>query len=183
MTKFSRTERTFLSICGVMIVVLIVVALIIYGLNSQNKKLGDNRYLSLDGGITKEKVSVNGSIFSDNVCSVSFEIPAGMNKSLTTLPLPQDPLSQVVFDDGINKSAFSYICYDDKYTFDQFSGSGELKTEVLTVGNKSFSRAGNFVYFNKGDKLIIFQMFFTKNDLEAKSGYEEKLMKVLESVS
>lgn len=182
MMKLSKNEKMFFGICGLIIVVLIIIIAVVSGLNKQNKKRS-NDYLSLSGTGSLEKTAVENGKFSDSICGISFEVPNGMIKSTTVLPLPQEPLSQMVFDDGVNKSVFSYICYDDKYTFDQFGGSSDLKVGILTAGGKNFSRAGNFVYFNKGDKLIIFQMFFTKNDLEPKSGYEEKLVKMLESVT
>lgn len=183
MTKFSKNEKIFFWVCGLVVVVLILIISVVSGFNNQNKKNKNSQYLSLDKNENAKKILVENGKFSDDICGITFDIPSGMFKSLIRLPLPQEPLSQVVFDDGVNKSVFSYICYDGKYTFDQFNRDGDLKTETLAVGGKNFSRTGNFVYFNKGGKLIIFQMFFTKNDVEVKNGYEEKLSKILGSVN
>lgn len=185
MMKLNKNEKIFFSVCGVLIVALIVLIAVVSGLNNgrRNNNLTGQHLLLNNKGSLDDKTSVDGGRFFDTACGISFEVPDGMTKSSTLLPLPQEPLSQVVFDDGENKSVLSYICYDGKYTFDQFNGDSDLQTKVLTAGGKNFSRIGNFVYFNKGDKLVIFQMFFTKNDLNPKSGYEEKLQKLLGSVS
>ncbi len=180
MAELGKTEKKFLIIGGVVIFVLIIFILILVGLN-KNKGKASN-YLSLENKVSSGKISVESGKFSDSTCGISFEVPAGMSQSSTTLPLPQEALSQAVFDETANKSVLSYICYDGKYTFDELNESSG-NSEQVTVGNKTFSRKGNFVYFNTGDKLIIFQMFFTKNDLNPKSGYEEKLQKLLGSVS
>jgi len=181
MEKLGKSEKMVLKIGGGVIFVLIVVILILSGLNRQKEKAKGN-YMSLESRPVASEVGVKNGKFSDSICGISFEVPAGMSQSSTTLPLPQEALSQAVFDETANKSVLSYICYDGKYTFDELNESSG-NSEQVTVGNKTFSRKGNFVYFNKGDKLIIFQMFFTKNDLNPKSGYEEKLQKLLASVS
>lgn len=186
MTTLNKNDKKFFLVCGLIVIILILIISVMSGLNNKNNKNKKNKngqYLSLDKNENAKKILVENGKFSDDICGITFEIPSGMVKSLISLPLPQKPLSQAVFDDEMNKSVFSFICYDGKYTFDQFKGDGDLKTETLTVGGKNFSRTGNFVYFNKGGKLIIFQMFFTKNDVEVKNGYEEKLSKILGSVN
>ncbi len=163
-------------------VLMILIIVIFASLNNRKKNSFSSQNVSLDNLTGSGGGVVKGGKFSDSVCGISFDLPAGLTKSLTKLPLPQEPLSEAVFDEAANKSVFSYICYDGKYTFDQFSGSSDLKVEQINVDGAAFSRAGNFVFFNKNNKLIIFQMFFTKNDVEPRNGYEEKLLGILRSL-
>jgi len=180
MDKIDKSDSRFI-VMGVSIMCgLILLIIIILVLAKNEKKSFNNTNLSLD----KTTTATNGKdgIYQDKVCNLTFKIPNNWQKSSTKLPLPQIPLTQAVFDENNKKSIFSYICYDEKYSFNQFNDSADLKPEGVRVNNIDFTRVGNFVYFNKGNKLIIFQMFFTKNDIKPETGYEEKLMTILGSV-
>lgn len=132
-----------------------------------------------------------GNTYKDPICGISFDYPSLWKQSTAKLPLPQPPLSQVVFDEPVTNgsparnSLFSFICYDGtKYSFDQFitdSGS-DLKKESLTVGELSWTRAGNYIYTTQNNKLYILQMFFTKYDMRPEIQYENSFMDILKSV-
>jgi len=104
------------------------------------------------------------------------------------LPLPQKPLSQIIFDEpvsGSNKaknSIFSYICYDSsKYSFDQFV-EGDQNKENVSFGQTNWTRAGTYMSTVKNGKLIIFQMFFTKYDMNPQSQYEGIFLNIAKSL-
>ncbi|MDD3940406.1 MAG: hypothetical protein PHQ01_02420 [Candidatus Pacebacteria bacterium] len=180
MDKISKDDLRFIVVGGCIILGLILVIIVILFLGSKKDKSFTDNNLSLDNIAASSR---NGDgVFQDKICGVSFKIPKEWLKSSTKLPLPQVPLAQAVFDENNKKSIFSYICYDEKYSFGQFNENTELKPEVVSLGGTDFTRVGNFVYFNKNNKLIIFQMFFTKNDVKPEKGYEEKLMAILGSV-
>lgn len=124
-------------------------------------------------------------------CGVEFEYPKNWVKSDIKLSLPQEPLSQVVFDETVGgamskKSLFSLFCYDaSKYSFDQFFGGDAIGKEMMGVATTEslrWERVGNFAYAIKGDKLLIAQMFFTKFDLKPQNGYEQTFMSILNSM-
>jgi hypothetical protein len=129
--------------------------------------------------------------FQDKICQTSFTYPDDWIVSELKLPLSQDPLSQAVFDQpaGNNQPAknsiLSYLCFDaSQYTIDQFLtgvvlGSGET---IRLGGNLEWQRNGNFAYTVSQNKLIIFQMFFTKYDIKPEAGYEEAFLGIIESV-
>lgn len=129
--------------------------------------------------------SSQANTYTEPVCGISFNHPALWKQSAAKLPLPQPPLSQVIFDEPGKNSLFSFVCYDgSKYTFDQFitdSGS-DFKKESLTVGGLSWTRAGNYIYTTQNNKLYILQMFFTKYDMEPEIQYENTFMDILKSV-
>jgi len=179
MDKINKNDSKFI-VMGVSVIcgLILLIAIILF-LNKNEKKSFNKSNLSLDN--TTTTIGKDG-IYQDKVCGVSFKIPKDWQKSSTKLPLPQIPLAQAVFDENNKKSIFSYICYDEKYSFNQFNDSTDLKPEGIRVNNVDFTRIGNFVYFNKGNKLIIFQMFFTKNDIKPETVYEEKLMAILGSI-
>jgi len=124
--------------------------------------------------------------YSDDICKVKFGYPKSWTKSGLVLPLPQEPLSQATFDELEKKSIFSYICYDAKnYSFSQFLtynqfGSGGV--ENIDAGGVKWQRVGNFIYTTQNNKLIIFEMFFTKYDLKPEPGYEETFLNILKTV-
>jgi len=180
MDKINKNDLKFIVVGISVICGLILVIIIILSLSKNEKKSFDNTNLSLNKTTVNNRN--NDGTYQDKVCGVSFKIPKDWQKSSTKLPLPQSPLTQAVFDENNKKSIFSYICYDEKYSFNQFNDSTDLKPEGIRVNNIDFTRVGNFVYFNKGNKLIIFQMFFTKNDIKPETGYEEKLMAILGSI-
>ncbi len=181
----TATDQKFIAI-GILIVFgLILLIILIVASRKDTKETTPTAYMQLDNTNTslKKENSVGVKIFQDKVCNISFSIPAGWSQSATKLPLPQAPLAQIVFDENSKKSIFSYICYSDKYTFSQFIGdSTNLSAEPLKIGGIDFNRVGNFVYFNKGNKLIVLQMFFTKNDINPIAGYEEKLQVIMASI-
>jgi len=179
MDKKDKNDLKFIVVGVSIICGLILLIIIILSLNKNRKKSFSNTNLSLNNTTT---VVGKDGIYQDKICSLSFKIPSNWQKSSTKLPLPQIPLAQAVFDENNKKSIFSYICYDEKYSFNQFNDSTDLKPEGIRVNNVDFTRVGNFVYFNKGNKLIIFQMFFTKSDIKPETGYEEKLMAILGSI-
>ena len=181
MDKKDKNDLRFIFVGVFVILGLILVIIVILSLGKSNSESVANTNLSLNN-TTASSVNNSDGTFQDKICSVSFKIPKDWQKSSTKLPLPQPPLTQAVFDENNKKSIFSYICYDDKYSFDQFNDSTDLKPEGIRVNNIDFTRVGNFVYFNRNNKLIIFQMFFTKNDIKPEAGYEEKLGAILGSI-
>lgn len=180
MDKISKDELRFVVIGGCVILGLILVIIVILFLGKNKEKSFTKNNLPLNNIVANSRTGTG--IYQDKVCTISFKIPKDWVKSSTKLPLPQVPLAQAVFDEGTKKSIFSYICYDDKYSFSQFNENTDLKPEMVSLNGTDFTRVGNFVYFNKNNKLIIFQMFFTKNDVKPETGYEEKLVAILGSV-
>lgn len=150
--------------------------------------------LSLSGRPSSDQSTgllTNAGKYQDEICGVSFAYPEHWVRSDIRLPLPQEPLSQVTFNEpgSENKPAknsiLSYICYDaGKYSFDQFVGQNTLgqQTEVISVGQTKWQRVGNFIYTTRNDKLLILQMFFTKYDLNPETGYEETFLQIIKSV-
>ena len=129
--------------------------------------------------------------YSDDICKVKFNYPRNWLKSDITLPLPQEPLSQVTFDEPAQKdsppknSILSYICYDAKnYSFSQFIEQSPFgsQTEIINLEETKWQRVGNFIYTTQNNKLIILEMFFTKYDLKPEPGYEETFLNILKTV-
>jgi len=186
--KFKKSTN----IIGVIIIIVILVVSIVL-LTMQGGKGKDTNNLlnklSLDGDFS---LSTTDGKYQDKVCGISFNYPKNWLKSDIKLPLPQMPLSQVTFNEPIKgslppkNSILSFICYNaKKYSFDQFIGQNPLsqgQTEVLNVGSTRWKRVGNFIYTTRGDKLLIFEMFFTKYDLKPEAGYEETFLNILKSV-
>lgn len=133
-----------------------------------------------------------GEQYVDKICQIRFKYPENWKTTGTVLPLPQKPLSQVVFNEpakpgsAAKNSILSFICYDaKKYSFDQFIGQSSLfqgQTEVITIGSIKWQRLGNFIYTVKNDKLYIFQMFFTKYDIHPDPHYEQIFLQILQAV-
>ncbi len=179
--------QNYIVLGSILIIVLFFVVVIIFFSEhkSDNDSIKTQNPLSL-GNIQNS----SGNTYKDPVCGISFDHPATWKQSTTKLPLPQPPLSQVVFDEPATNgsqarnSLFSFICYDGtKYSFDQFitdSGS-DLKKENLTVGGLSWTRAGNYIYNTQNNKLYILQMFFTKYDMRPEIQYENTFMDILKS--
>lgn len=140
----------------------------------------------------QETISETAGKYSDEICKISFKYPKDWTKSNLILPLPQKPLSEATFNEPAKgslppkNSILSFICYDaKKYSFDQFVGQNSLsqgQAEVLNAGSVRWQRADNFVYATKGDKLLIFEMFFTKYDLKPEPGYENIFIDIIKSV-
>lgn len=187
--KKKNQEAQFIVIGGVIITILVLAIIILVASKSSGKKAEENQQLSLGSNIKGQQVNTSGK-FKDKKCKVSFSYPSYWKKSDIKLPLPQKPLSQVTFDepateDGKPKnSIFSFICYDSQeYSFKEFMGQNPFsKEETMSVGSLKWKRNGNFVYTIKNNRLIIFQMFFTKNDIKPISGYEELYLKIIKSV-
>ncbi|MCL4384104.1 hypothetical protein M1116_01495 [Patescibacteria group bacterium] len=180
----TTSDQKFILIgVGIIFSLVFIIILVFASKKDQSSSPQANTYLQLDAASAKPVSVAKGRAFQDDVCNVAFGMPSNWVQITRKLPLPQVPLSQAVFDDGSKKSIFSYICYNDKYTFNQFIGdSTDLRSEPFKVGSLEFNRAGNFVYFNKNNKLIILQMFFTKNDINPQPGYEDILQAILTSV-
>ncbi len=122
--------------------------------------------------------------YSDDICKVKFNYPKNWTKSDTILPLPQEPLSQATFDEPGKNSIFSYICYDANwYSFNQFLEQNPFggQAESINAGEAKWQRVGNFIYTTQNNKLIIFEMFFTKYDLKPEPGYEETFLNILKT--
>lgn len=181
----TATDQKFIAIGIFIIFGLILVIVLVMASRKDTQDANPTSYMQLDSTTTslKKENSAGAKVIQDKVCNVTFAVPTGWSQSVSKLPLPQAPLSQIVFDENNKKSIFSYICYDSKYSFDQFIGDNtDLKGEPFKVGVIDFTRVGNFVYFTKQNKLIILQMFFTKNDINPVAGYEEKLQAILASI-
>ncbi len=166
----NRRKFIYLILAGLLVLGLILVF-------SRGKKNGE------ETGTIDHKI---GGEYSDNVCKVKFGYPKSWIKSGLVLPLPQEPLSQATFDEPGKNSIFSYICYDARYySFGQFMqsnpfGSGGI--EEVNVEGIKWQRVGNFIYTTQNNKLIIFEMFFTKYDLKPEQGYEETFLNIIKSV-
>lgn len=171
----------------ILVVFLVFVLIGVFALVSgkkQSSQFGKNIFDTTKSGSAGE--------YSDEICKISFKYPKDWTKSNLILPLPQKPLSQATFNEPAKgslppkNSILSFICYDaKKYSFDQFMSQSPLsqgQTEVLNVGSTRWQRAGNFIYTTKGDKLLIFEMFFTKYDLKPESGYEKAFLDIVKSI-
>lgn len=187
--NLEKQQKTYLVAVASGVVVFIVVLIVILIFKSQN---------SVDSGGNNSSVSLSESFknqakgglkpYQDPKCKVNFSYPDNWELSSLKLPLPQKPLSAVTFDEltqtGSPKknSIFSYICYDaKKYSFNDLVPL-DIQEEAMTIGNTKWKRKSNFVYTIHNDKLLIFQMFFTKNDIKPLSGYEELFIKIIQSV-
>lgn len=128
--------------------------------------------------------------YKDEVCGISFAYPRHWTPSEDPLPLPQEPLSQAVFDEPpaddrpLTSAILSFICYDaTRYSFDQFLGQSPFEREaVMTIGGVEWKRRGNFLYTVQDGKLLILHMAFARHDLKPRPGYEETFLGIVESV-
>ena len=193
--KEESGENRFV-IAGTLIIAILVFAIIIL-LAKRPKEKTEKDSLNLeniplnDSFGRNQQIESNGK-YKDKVCGISFNYPKNWQISSVKLTLPQPPLSQITFNEPGQKnlppknSIFSFICYDaQKYSFDQFVAQNPFsqnQVETITAGSATWQRAGNFVYAVKNNKLYIFQMFFTKNDLKPESGYEEIFLNIIKSV-
>jgi len=180
--------QSYFVLGSILIIALFFVAVVIFF--SEHKSDSDS--IKTQNPLSLGNVQNNqANTYKDPVCGISFNYPAPWKQSTAKLPLPQPPLSQIIFDEPAIKgsqarnSLFSFICYDGtKYSFDQFiidSGS-DFKKEILTVGGLSWTRAGNYIYTTQNNKLYILQMFFTKYDMRPEIKYENTFMDILKSV-
>jgi len=192
--KEKSDEGQFITIGILIITVLLFVIFILIKLSKNNTKSNNfsSTDLSLsDNIISGQKSDIDGK-YRNKTCNVSFDYPKSWVISNTKLPLSQKPLSEAIFNepDGKNSkpnnSILIFICYDaKKYSFDQFIAQNPLKqgqTETIIADSIKWQRVGNFAYTIKNDKLVIFQMFFTKYDLKPKVGYEEVFLDIIKSV-
>jgi hypothetical protein len=192
--KEESDEGRFIAI-GILIITVLLFAIFILIKQSKNNTKSDSfvsTNLSLDDNIISEKKNDIDGKYKDKTCNVSFDYPKNWVISNTKLPLSQEPLSETMFNelDGKNSkpnsSILFFICYDaKKYSFDQFIAQNPLKqgqAETIIADSIKWQRVGNFAYTIKNDKLVIFQMFFTKYDLKPKVGYEEIFLNILKSV-
>jgi hypothetical protein len=171
------------------VILLFLTAFILIGYftnNAQNNDLLPTN-LFLDNNWSPGSGNNASGKYTDKTCSVSFDYPKSWLISNTKLPLSQTPLAEVVFNEADGKnSIMSFICFDAKtYSFDQFiadSPFGQNQTETMTIGDLKWQREGSFTHTVKNNKLLIFQMFFTKYDLKPKDGYEQILLDILKSV-
>jgi len=169
MKKTGKKKFIYLALAGLLVLIVILV-------------LANRKAEQGEGGEASHKLAKQ---YSDSVCQVKFQYPESWTKSGLILPLSQKPLSEATFDEPGKKSIFSYICYDaTKYSFDQFikesSFAGQI--ESINVGEVRWQRVGNFLYTVQNNKLIIFEMFFTKYDLKPEPGYEETFLNIIQSV-
>jgi len=191
--KEKSDEGQFIAIGILIITVLLFVIFILIKLSKNNTKNDSfvSINLPLDDNIISEKKNDIDGKYKDKTCNVSFDYPKSWVISNTKLPLSQEPLSEAVFDEpsGGNpkskSSILSFICYDaKKYSFDQLMTQNPLnqgQAELITA-NIKWQRVGTFAYAVKNERLLIFQMFFTKYDLKPKTGYEEIFLDILKSV-
>lgn len=175
---------------GILIIVFLLLAIFILIRHPKNNTQ-DNTFLStnlsLDNSKNSEPDNSPGGRYTDKTCGISFDYPKNWLISNTKLPLSQKPLAEAVFNEaGGKNSIMFFICFDaKKYSFDQFMANNlfsQNQTEMITNGNIKWQRVGNFAYTVKNDKLIIFQMFFTKYDLKPKDNYEQIFLDILKSV-
>lgn len=138
---------------------------------------------------SKIKSSTAGE-YRDEVCRIAFKYPQNWLKAERVVSLPQKPLAVAVFDEpsqgkkAAKNSLFSYFCFDArKYSFEQFIGQTFLKPETFSTAQANWQRIGNFIFTTKNDKLIIFQMFFTRYDLKPEVGYEDAFLNLVESTN
>ncbi len=179
MVNHKNKQNTRLVVIGGIIIAVLILAIILVAA----KNLGDKP--------DKSSREQGAKRHQDQICNISFDYPAYWQKSNLKLPLPQEPLSQVTFNEPATQngkpknSIFSYICYDaQKYSFEELMEQSPLsKEEIVDVGSVEWKRNGNFVYIAKKDKLLIFQMFFTKNDIKPQKGYEDIYLQIIGSVS
>lgn len=189
----SRQMIIFTLIC--FLTVALVITLVVVLINVSKKGSGNN-YLNLTGGTEGSSIGANAAgngEYRDGVCKVAFKYPKNWRKADRVLPLPRKPLASAVFDEpAVGKSAaknslLSYFCFDaTKYSFEQFISQnplGQSQTESFSSGQTTWQRIGNFVYTTKNDKLIIFQMFFTKYDLKPEASYENTFQNLIKSAS
>jgi hypothetical protein len=165
----------------------LLIVLVVFSLAKQPKPIsvGDSSSINNNQIYSKGK-------FQDKTCQVSFEYPPAWVKSEVVPSFSREPLVVAVFNEpakigaSAKNSIFTYLCYSaDEYTFEQLiplTPFEQNKIESLTIAGQKWQRVGNFVYTVKNSKLIIFQMFFTKFDLKPEPGYEEILLKIMESV-
>ncbi len=165
----ARKKIIYIILAGLLILILI---LIFSGGKEQGEEAG-----TIDHKIVGE--------YYDDICKVKFGYPKSWTKSSLVLPLPQEPLSQATFDEPGKNSIFSYICYDAKnYSFSQFLTYNSFSSggvENIDAGGIKWQRVGNFIYTTQNNKLIIFEMFFTKYDLKPEVGYEETFLNIVKS--
>ena len=175
-------NKKLLIIAGLAIgFIFIVILLIASTSNKQGKENQTGKEITF--------VAQNGQ-YQDKICNLTFPYPNHWVISEIELPLAKEALSQAVFNQpaGNNQptknSILSYFCYSaQEYTAQQLLGeifSGT--TEQITFNNYEWHRNGNFIYTTINDKLIIFQMFFTKYDIKPKPGYEETFLEIIENV-
>jgi hypothetical protein len=161
MKTVKRKKFIYIILAGLLILVLILV----FG----NKKGDSEETEIIDHKIVGE--------YYDDTCEVKFGYPKSWTKSNLILPLPQKPLSEATFNEPGKNSIFSYICYDaQNYSFSQFLTYNSFSSggiENIDTGGVKWQRVGNFIYTTQKNKLIIFEMFFTKYDLNPGQGYEE----------
>jgi hypothetical protein len=191
--KEKSDENQFVAI-GILIITVLLFAIFILIKLSKNNTQNDSSVptnLSLDNNIASgQKSGIDGK-YIDKTCGVSFAFPKNWTMSNTSLPLSQKPLSEAIFNEPGGKnskpknSILSFICYDaKKYSFDQLMAQNPInqgQAEVITA-NIKWQRVGTFAYAVKNDRLLIFQMFFTKYDLKPKVGYEEIFLDIIKSV-
>ncbi|MDP3987692.1 MAG: hypothetical protein Q8P80_00950 [Candidatus Levybacteria bacterium] len=187
-------------IVGIFLFILLVIGgIIIMGRQNQNTNTGNNTgqfqlgntgLNNMNNNPGNPQTSAGNGSYKDTACNFSFNYPSNWRKSNSTLPLPQKPLSQVIFDEpasgsnGAKNSIFSYVCYDSsKYSFDQFVEGDDLsqKKENVSIGQTSWTRMGTFMSTVKNGKLIILQMFFTKYDMNPQSQYEDMFLNIIKS--
>ncbi|MDP2586026.1 MAG: hypothetical protein Q8P29_04060 [Candidatus Levybacteria bacterium] len=183
---------------GVFIVILLVVGGIIVFSNQDQSANTQNNTGQLQPGDTSlgnnnlnnSQVNIGNGNYRDTVCNFSFNYPSNWKKSSSNLPLPQKPLSQIIFDEpasgnnNVKNSIFSYVCYDSsKYSFDQFVEGDDLsqKKESVSIGKNNWTRIGTFMSTVTNGKLIILQMFFTKYDMSPQNQYEDAFLNIAKS--
>jgi len=170
--KCGWNKMVMYALLGVVVVLVLLVPTILLLKNNVGGKM--------DGGGEAE--------YRDSECGVVFDHPRSWIRSGNGMTLPQEPLSQVVFDEPESgyKSLFAFFCYDAaEYTFEQFYPLSDIdreRSEVVTVGIVKWQRMGNFAYAVMGDRLLIMQMFFTKLDIKPKAEYEQMFVGILGSV-
>lgn len=179
-------------LCIATTVVILILILILTAVKSFGKQdrysveYGYDPSLSLTEGA---RIAIPGR-YQDEACGISFAYPRHWTPSEDPLPLPQEPLSQAVFDEPpaddrpLTSAIFSFICYDaTRYSFDQFLGQSPFeRDEMMTIGNVEWKRRCNFLYTVQDGKLLILHMSFAKHDLKPRSGYEETFLGITESV-
>lgn len=185
---------------GVSIFILLFIgAIIVFSKQDQNQntnaQVNINQLQLGDPGLgnnssNNSQVNVGNGSYRDTICNFSFSYPSNWKRSASSLPLPQKPLSQIVFDEPasgsnkVNNSIFSYICYDSsKYSLDQFVEGDDLsqKKENVTFGQTNWTRVGTYMSTVINGRLIILQMFFTKYDMNPQNQYENVFLNIAKS--
>ncbi|MDP3988134.1 MAG: hypothetical protein Q8P80_03240 [Candidatus Levybacteria bacterium] len=196
MTEEQGSSQKFI-IVGIFLFVLLSIGVIIV-LGGQNQNTNTQNTASqlqlgntnLDNNLSNSQGNIGNGSYHDAVCNFSFNYPSNWKKSNFNLPLPQKPLSQIIFDEpssngsDAKNSVFSYICYDSsKYSFDQFVEGDDLsqKKENVSIGQDNWTRIGTFMSTVKNGKLIILQMFFTKYDMNPQNQYENIFLNIAKS--